>query len=200
MAGVWPSSATRRTTRRAICCRASPVDRVLIVRLGSLGDVIHAIPVAAALRNRYPSAHIDWAVDPAYVDLLGLVEALDRRIPLDPRQLTRSPSALVRTIRDLRSPRYDAVVDLQGLVTSALVARAAGARRTIGFPRAHLREPGAAMLYTDTPDPGDAAHVIHKNLALLQPFDVRDHRILFPLRIEQTPAVAAVSSRMGNGR
>ena len=51
--------------------------RFLIVRLGSLGDIIHGIPVAAALRERFPSARIDWMVDPIYVELLGLVEGLD---------------------------------------------------------------------------------------------------------------------------
>jgi heptosyltransferase-1 len=58
-------------------------ERLLIVRLGSLGDVIHAIPAAAALRTRYPHAHIDWMVDPRYVELLELVECIDRPIAVD---------------------------------------------------------------------------------------------------------------------
>jgi len=51
--------------------------RFLIIRLGSLGDIIHGIPAAAALRRHFPQARIDWVVDPRYVELLDLVEGLD---------------------------------------------------------------------------------------------------------------------------
>lgn len=173
------------------------IDRLLIVRLGSLGDVIHAIPVAAALRNHFPLAHIDWAVDPRYVPLLDLVESIDRRIPLDPRA---GLGRVLSTIRELRGAGYDVVIDLQGLLKSAVIARAAGGRRTIGFPRAHLREPAAAVFYTDHPDAGSAVHVIHKNLALLAPLGVRDLQVRFPIRVPQTPVMAAAVERVGGGR
>ena len=96
------------------------IHRFLIVRLGSLGDVIHGIPVAAALRERYPFARIDWMVDPRYVELLGLVRGLNAAIPVDPRRRLRS---LMATIRGLRRVRYTAAVDLQGLLKSAVLAR-----------------------------------------------------------------------------
>ena len=63
--------------------------RLLIVRLGSLGDVIHAIPAVASLRARYPSARIDWLIDPRYLAVLQLVRGVDQAIPLD----TRGPLA-----------------------------------------------------------------------------------------------------------
>jgi heptosyltransferase I len=173
------------------------VNSFLIVRLGSLGDVIHAIPVAAALRHRYPQAHIDWMVDGKYLELLGLVECLDHRIAIDPRDLLHGGgrSAFLRTIREARRARYDACIDLQGLLKSALLARAAGARRTIGFPRAHLREPLAGVFYTDTPDPGPATHVIDKGLGLLTALDVQDRRIHFPITIPRTPVIESVIER-----
>ena len=170
--------------------------RFLIVRLGSLGDVVHGIPAAAALRAHFPDARIDWLVDPRYVELLDRVRGLDARIAVDTRRI---PDTL-RTIGDLRGVRYHGVVDLQGLVKSALLARAARGERTIGFPKAHLREPIASMLYSQTPDPGSAAHVIHKNLALLAPFGVRDPRVEFPLDVPVTPAAEQVASRAGAGR
>jgi ADP-heptose:LPS heptosyltransferase len=71
------------------------IHRFLIVRLGSLGDVIHGIPVAAALRERYPFARIDWLVDPLYVSLLGLVRGLNAASPVNPR---RRPRALMATL------------------------------------------------------------------------------------------------------
>jgi heptosyltransferase-1 len=165
--------------------------RFLIVRLGSLGDIVHAIPTAAALRAHFPDARIDWAVDPRYVEVLDLVAGLDGRVGVD----TRSPAAL-RTIRDLRGARYDAAIDLQGLLKSALLARGARADRTIGFPRAHLREPLARFFYSHTPDAA-AAHVVFKNLALLEPLGVRDPRVEFPLEIPRTDASEQVAAAVG---
>jgi lipopolysaccharide heptosyltransferase I len=172
--------------------------RFLIVRLGSLGDVIHAIPAAAALRKHYPQAVIDWMVDPRYVELLQLVESIDQPIAVDPRQSVGTSSVL-GTITDLRRTRYDAVLDLQGLLKSAVLARFAGGRRTIGFPRKHLREPVARLFYTDAPDPGAAAHVIDKNLALLTALGVTDRRVHFPIRVPHTPVVESVRGRFGPG-
>jgi len=171
--------------------------RFLIVRLGSLGDVIHAIPAVAALRARYPDARIDWAVDPRYVEVLRLVTAVDRAVPLDTRG---GPGAVLRGVGELRRARYDAVVDLQGLLKSAVLARLAGAGRTIGLPKAHLREPLARLFYGETPDPGSAPHVIHKNLALMRALDVTDPAIAFPLAVPQTATGDAAVAAIGSDR
>lgn len=168
--------------------------RFLIVRLGSLGDVIHAIPAAAALRRRYPEARIDWAVDPAYVSLLGLATGIDERVPVDPRG---PRAAMLSTMARLRRQRYDATLDLQGLLKSAVLARSAGARRTIGFTRPHLREPGARFLYTEQVDPGGAVHVIDKNLRLVGALDVTDTRVLFPLEVPRTAVADAAAASCG---
>jgi heptosyltransferase-1 len=175
------------------------VNSFLIVRLGSLGDVIHGIPVAAALRTEFPNGRIDWMADPRYIELLDLVTCIDRRIAVDPRTITRGSGRgrFRATIRELRDHHYDAVIDLQGLLKSAMLARSVRAHRTIGFPWKHLREPLARLFYTDAPDPGDATHVIFKNLALLAPLKVQDLRVRFPLKIPQTSTVEQVSSRFG---
>jgi len=168
------------------------VNSFLIVRLGSLGDVIHGIPVAAALRQAFTGARIDWMVDPRYVELLDLVKGLDRRIPVDPRAIKKGPGRqqFRERMRELREMHYDAVIDLQGLLKSAMLARSVRGRRTIGFPAAHLREKLARLFYTNAPDPGDAAHVIFKNLALLAPLGVVDRRVRFPLEIPRTSTAA----------
>jgi heptosyltransferase-1 len=173
------------------------VNSFLIVRLGSLGDVVHGIPVAAALRNEFPSSRIDWMVDPRYVELLNLVTGIDRRIPVDPRAIKRGPGRdkFRATLRELREAEYDAAIDLQGLLKSAMLARSVRAHRTIGFPRKHLREPLARLFYTDAPDPGEATHVIYKNLALLTPLKVIDRRLRFPIEIPSTPTVVQVARR-----
>ena len=171
----------------------------LIVRLGSLGDVIHGIPVAAALRNEFPNGRIDWMVDPKYVELLDLVTVIDRRIAVDPRAIKHGEGRVRfrQTLRELREADYDAVIDLQGLLKSAMLARSVHGHRTIGFPRKHLREPLARLFYTDAPDPGDATHVIYKNLALLAPLKVVDRRLRFPIDIRRTQTVEQVEARFG---
>lgn len=166
--------------------------RFLIVRLGALGDVVHGIPVAAALRERFPAARIDWMVDPRYVPLLGLVRGLDAAIPVDPR---RGPGQLISTVRGLRDVRYAAAIDLQGLLKSAALARFAGAWQTIGMTAPHLREPMARLFYSERVDPGDAQHVIQKNLALLAPLGVKQPRVLFPLATPDSDAATQLQQR-----
>jgi lipopolysaccharide heptosyltransferase I len=168
--------------------------KFLLVRLGSLGDVIHAIPAAAALRTQYPDAQIDWLVDPRYTTVLELVEGLNDAIPVDPR---KSVGQLLRTIGRLRRARYDTVVDLQGLLKSAVLARSVGAKRVIGLPRDHLREPAARFFYSETPDPGREPHVIHKNLALMRALGVEDLRVTFPLRPTRTVTGDTVAAGFG---
>jgi heptosyltransferase-1 len=173
------------------------VNSFLIVRLGSLGDVVHGIPVAAALRHEFPASRIDWMVDPRYVELLNLVVGLDRRIGVDPRAIKhgRARQRFRETLRELRHIGYDAAIDLQGLLKSAMLARSIRAHRTIGFPRKHLREPLARLFYTDAPDPGEATHVIYKNLALLAPLQVTDRRVRFPLEIPRTATSEQIINR-----
>ena len=171
------------------------MNKFLIVRLGSLGDVIHGIPAAAALRGQFPHARIDWLVDPRYVELLDLLECIDRPIAFDPRDLRIGGGRGLSILKDLRAVHYDAVVDLQGLLKSAVLGRLVGATRTIGFPRAHLREPLARLFYTDAPDPGAVPHVVEKNLELLGPLGVSDRAVHFPLRIPRTDTIATVTDR-----
>ena len=170
----------------------SPSHRFLLVRLGALGDVIHGIPVAAALRERFPSARIDWMVHPRYAELLQHVTALSAVVPVDPR---RDGLRLVSLVRQLRGVDYMAAIDMQGLVKSAVLARAVGAWQTIGFPRQALRETPARVFYSDTPDPGDHPHVVYRNLSLLSPLGIRQVVPTFPLAIPDSDAVQEVRRR-----
>jgi lipopolysaccharide heptosyltransferase I len=170
--------------------------RFLIVRLGSLGDVIHAIPATAALRRRYPDAQIDWMVEPRYMDLVRLVRSVDRAVPVD----LRGPKLpLLSAFRTLWGTGYDAAIDLQGLIKSGALARAAVPGRVIGLPRADLREPWARIFYSEAPEPGARRHVIYRNLSVLQALGVQDTGVSFPLTIPQTDAVDAVQRRYGAG-
>lgn len=168
--------------------------RFLIVRLGSLGDVVHAIPSAAALRAGFPNARIDWLVDPRYERLVQMVTAVDHVVALDPRA---GVIRLLATIRELRRRHYSVAIDLQGLLKSAVLARLAGADRVVGFPQAHLREPLARTFYTDAPDPGHTQHVVHKNLALIAGLGVPVGEPVFPLEVPRAPVMDAVAAQLG---
>lgn len=170
--------------------------KYLLVRLGSLGDVIHAIPTAAALRASEPDARVDWLVDPRYEDVVRMVRGVDRVIPIDPRG---DKLAFLTTIGALRRTRYDAVFDVQGLIKSAALTWLTGAKRTFGMPPAHLREPAAQMFYTDTPDLGDVTHVIDKGLALVAHMGVRPAEPAFPLDVPASGPTREVVARHRSG-
>ena len=169
-------------------------SRFLIVRLGSLGDIIHAIPAVAALRAALPSAQIDWLVDPRYVELVQLVTAVNHVVPIDPRA---GMIRLFATLSELRRRKYKVAIDFQGLIKSATMARMAGAERLLGFPQAELREKAARAFYTDSPETVRATHVVHKNLELVAALGIETGEPAFPLNVPRTPAVEQVEARFG---
>jgi lipopolysaccharide heptosyltransferase I len=181
------------------------VKRILIVRLGALGDVVHAIPVAAALRRSFPQARIDWLVSAKHREILDLVPVIDRRLVINDRSDARGGSSLIAAIRELRGGQYDVVVDLQGLIKSALLARSSGAPRVIGFSSRYAREPLARLFYTDAFDPGrggiydprETRHVVEINLALLQKLGINPSAPAFPIEPVQSAAAAAVARDTG---
>ena len=170
-------------------------ERFLIVRLGALGDIVHAIPVAAALRRAYPAARIDWLVSAKHRELLDLVPVIDRRLVINdrpvrgPRPSAEAGTSMWQAVRELRRARYDAAIDLQGLLKSALLSRASGAGRVVGFAPSYLRERLARVFYNEVYDPGcdglydprETRHVVEINLGLLAPFGITAGRAEFPI-------------------
>ena len=169
---------------------------ILIVRLGALGDVVHAIPAAAALRAAFPDARIDWLVDVRHLEMVNLVTAIDRPVVVGRASIAGWTDA----VRRLRQVRYDVALDLQGLLKSAVLARASGAARVIGFSIWHLREKTARPFYSEAgaDDDGSGEHVIQKNLRLLRTIGVDDARVMFPLAHVDSAAVAAVRAEIGD--
>jgi heptosyltransferase-1 len=170
---------------------------ILIVRLGALGDVVHAIPAAAALRRALPDARIDWIVEARHRSILDLVTIVDRVIAIE----SRNVSGWINAVRQLRETRYDVALDFQGLMKSAVFARASGAARVVGFSIWHLREKAARSLYSETDDAleGEEGHVILKNLHLLRVLGIESAAIEFPLARVESRAAAEVG-RMFDGQ
>ena len=144
---------------------------LLIIRLSSLGDVVHALPAAAALRRAFPESRIDWLVEERWLPLLAGNPDLDEVITADTiawrRSLMRRATwqAMRRCRRQLLARRYQIAMDFQGLYKSGLMARLSGAKEVFGFDARFCREPGAAVFYDRVIVP-DGTHVVDLNLSL----------------------------------
>jgi len=165
---------------------------ILIVRLGALGDIVHAIPAAAALRRAFPQARIDWLVDAKHRAIVDLVTAIDRVIAIGRPAL----AGWTHAVRELRATKYDLAIDLQGLMKSAVLARASGAARVVGFSIWHLREKAARPFYSDVRE-AEGGHVIAKNLRLLEAVGVEDTAIEFPIADAPSAALDALRAAIG---
>jgi lipopolysaccharide heptosyltransferase I len=170
------------------------VKRLLVVRLGSFGDLIHTLPAVAAIRRGHPAdLEIDWLVDAAHAGFLGLVPAITNVVTLG----GRTTGAWLEARRALRARRYDVAADFQGLIKSAALARLSGARRVIGFDRSSLREPAAAVFYSERVTVGERGHVIEKNLRLAASLGARAGGLEFPIAAVDSPSAKAAQAAAG---
>jgi heptosyltransferase-1 len=163
------------------------MDHFLIIRLSSLGDVVHALPAFSALRKKYPEAEISWIVEENGKEILDLVPGLDRIVPVrlkrwkfGSRRFWQEFSKLKREIRK----KDQVAIDFQGLVKSGLMAYISGARKRIGFHKNNLKERQAAVFYTESlEEVSETDHVISKNLKLLSLLGIEGGAFEFPLQI-----------------
>ncbi len=151
------------------------MKRILVVRLGAMGDIVHALPAVSSLRAA-GDVRIAWIVKPQFRELLeggGIAdEVLEfRRGGLGP---------LLDSLRGLRRKPFDCAVDFQGLIQSALVARLSGARRVLGFDSALLRERAAGLFYHERVNT-DCVHVVEMNLDLAAAAGAPRRLLEFPL-------------------
>jgi lipopolysaccharide heptosyltransferase I len=144
---------------------------VLIVRLSSLGDIVHTLPIAA---NAHRSGNrVFWVVESAYRDFLEANPNVERVVVADTKGWRRRPlsprtlSQIVALPRELRSLSADVTIDAQGLWKSAWIARSAGAP-VVGFGAANRREPTSALLGHRTVRPLPGGHIVDQNLSLAE--------------------------------
>jgi len=162
---------------------STKIDRLLIVRLSAMGDIIHTLPAAQALRQAFPNAMIGWLIEERWAELL-CAPGTPRR---GPRSVQRPLADWVHTVRlgawgktltsmstvqqiakvwnDVRSERYDVAVDLQGAIRSAVLARWSGAKMVYGS--AEPREAPASLWYTRRVVTR-GVHVIEQNLSVAE--------------------------------
>lgn len=161
----------------------------LIIRLSSLGDIIHTLPAFSALRKKFPQANIRWIVEDMGAEILDCVPGIDRVVtaqtkkwPLISHNFWTEFSRIKREIKD----RDQMAFDFQGLLKSGLLVYFSKAKKRAGFNKANLKEPFAGIFYTDQlEEVSEDTHVISKNLRLLTLAGIHEEAYEFPLLIDQ---------------
>src|SRR5437588_2003465 len=164
---AWRSSETRKNIRRADCCRASARRRmtelkILAVRLGSLGDIVHAFPAVSGLRTSFPNAEIIWLTHPTWKFLVSTSELATEVWTVDSRNWSNVRSVLAR----IKEHRFETAIDYQGLWKSAALPFLARVPRRIGFSSETVREAGVSILYTDRVKVSASEHIADQNAEL----------------------------------
>lgn len=157
------------------------MERILIVRLSAMGDLVNSLPVAAALRNAKPEAVIDWVAEERWLELLcaqgaqldgprtkqkplvDTIYAVNTRRWRDNVFAVRTLSEIRGLRRRIRAAGYSSVIDVQGAIRSAVIARFSGSPRIIGFGKP--REPQAKYFFTERV-PAKGTHIIEQNVSL----------------------------------
>jgi heptosyltransferase I len=145
------------------------MNRILVLRLSALGDVIHTIPAVAALRAALPESDISWVVEGPYAELVGIVAGV-RAVPVRLKRWSRRPMQFRRDMRGaLKAIRgCDVAIDFQGLVKSAGVGWLSRAPQRFGFDADAIRE-RAALMFINRPVTVDRArHVVEWNMQLAE--------------------------------
>lgn len=167
------------------CIDMSRIKRILIVKLSSIGDVVHALPVTAAIGRSFPHVEISWVVEPMSAPMVEGNPHVRDLIVLPRSWRDRSFSSqtvkgFLEIRRDLRRRRFDLAIDLQGLSKSALVAWASGAPIRLGYD--WLRE-AAPMLERRVPRRAESIHIVDQFLDVARHLGATAEPVEFPLHI-----------------
>jgi lipopolysaccharide heptosyltransferase I len=153
---------------------------VCILRLSSIGDVIHTLPVADLIRRRFPHARITWIAEKAMSPLLRNHPAIDQLLLVDTRNWRKrilTPATwmeIFRFLRYFRSQEFDVALDFQGLFKSAVLARISGASRRIGMSKPDRKERWSSIFLNEfAPHTTSKNHIIEKNQLLLENLEIQ---------------------------
>jgi len=126
------------------------IERILIIRLSAIGDVVRTLPAVNALREKFPTAHIAWVVEEKARDVLVHQPEIDETIVfqrnrwekglLNPLGFLRTTGEVYRFVRELRGRHYDIAFDFHGILKSGLISYMSGAKERVGFDRGYCKE------------------------------------------------------------
>jgi heptosyltransferase I len=144
--------------------------RIAIVKLSALGDIVHAMIILQFIKKFDNNILIDWIVDERFKELLNFNPHLNKvhTVNLKNAEKKKSILAVIKEFKKLRHlDSYDLVIDLQGLIKSAIISRLIPSKKTIGFDKFSIRERAAAFLYNRSFNYSYDKNVIERNLALV---------------------------------
>jgi len=144
--------------------------KIAIVKLSALGDIVHAMIVLQFINKQYPKAEVDWFVEKRFKGVLENNPHINQILQINLKSAKESKSIylLLKELRKIRKlGKYDLIIDMQGLIKSALVARMIHSDMTLGFDKDSLRESLAAIFYKRTYKIDYAENVIRRNLSLV---------------------------------
>jgi len=166
------------------------MNRILIIKLSSIGDIVHTLPALLALKASFPHAEIDWLVEKKASNILKNHPGLNQVIEVDTQQWRRSfcrkqlYQEMLSCVTQLRRRHYDVAFDFQGLWKSAGFGFVSGCKCLVGFDKAHLKEPSCRILYGQTVSPsGTDTHVIELNQALVRSQGATTGPVAFELNV-----------------
>ena len=154
--------------------------RSAVVRLGSLGDIVHTFPAVAALRQSFHDARIIWITHPRWKCLIQSSGLASEIWCVESRELT----SVRELVKRIRSAAWDAAIDYQGLWKSALLPFLGGVKRRIGFSSKTIREFGVPVLYSDRVEP-TTVHIADQNGELSRRAGARNVAAPFRLRVSE---------------
>ena len=169
--------------------------KILIVKLSSIGDIIHTLPTLAAIRHALPDAEISWAVEKSAAEILRGNLMIDNLIEVDTRSMRGGKligGILLNSrkqLKNLRVSDFDVALDFQGLLKSAAIAKLSKATRRYGFSKRNLREPASRFLLNDTFEAEPKVSIYRKNLTLAQNalnISVPENDYEFPIHTDET--------------
>jgi len=159
------------------------IKSIAIVRLSALGDIVNSAIVLQFIKNKYPNARVEWITEEVFAPLLEAHSYLSKVHTVNLKKLkkTKSFSLLNATIKELsKLGEYDIIIDMQGLIKSAIVARVLG-KNTHGFDKNSIREPLASLLYRSSSTISYETSVVKRNCFLVADalgFEITDTMIL----------------------
>ncbi len=156
------------------------MNRILIVKLSSIGDVVHALPVLRTIRHNLPDAYIAWVIEDRAKEILDGNKDIDRVIIVNTKKWRKRLDGpafreIFSIIKTLREDRFDTAIDLQGLIKSGVISILSGAKTVIGFDLKSCRESLNILFTNKKISPGNKdVHIVDKNLSLLKPFGFKE--------------------------
>jgi len=159
--------------------------KIAIVKISALGDIVHAMVVLQFIKNNNPEIEIDWIVEEGYRSLLEFNPDLNKIHVINIKK-ARTEKSLFMLLQELKKIRklgpYDLVIDMQGLIKSAIISRLIPSTTTLGFEKSSIREQAASIFYNKTFKCRYDKNIIERNIALIAfalKIDIKDINLQF---------------------